>query len=542
MTTATTAAAAEHPPRPGAQGGRAERPAAATSSASPPAAPPGHGIVAPCRPPKKSATAHQPAARPPGDPGQHAGRRRARTARAPPRRTRRPWSAATTGSASTFAGHGHQADPTRDRRDHRRRDQVRGGGHRDRLGHPDRHPAARAAPAPTPARSPAAPRSPAPTSRTTRCRQRRVPQQQRRASTADSAGSAARGRPSDQRGQRDRRPSPPPAARSATAGPPRTNMTSTSPPTSAAHPRPGPRPAQHQQHRADDDRAVRAADRDQVGQPGQPEPLGQHRVEAGGVAVDQPGQQAALLVGQPGRRPAQRRCGPRPPPAATTAGGRAAAAAPGRTASRDSTPPSRSGCSVAVEPHALPGQHVAPRPRRRRARAPSPSTGTLAPRQHDRLGAGLDRDPRRAGRALRRQHARVGGRRSSVDVTPPRARWASATSGEARAWASRPASGTSTRATQNSVSASAGAHRAGAPASTTTSSRRRTPTSAARQDDAGRAAAPASTTASHAAAAPTASRRSSGSRTGRRSPRSSPARRAAGARVTPSPARAARRT
>ena len=208
--------------------------------------------------------------------------------------------------------------------------------------------------------------------------QRRIPYQQRQHRRGDSAGSAG-ARPPGRRARRARSPpSAPPAARSATdARPPRTS-TSTTAPTSAHEPGPHPGPAQHQQRGADHDRAVRAADRDEVGQPGEPEPLGKHRVEVAGVAVDQPGQQPALLVGQHRRRRGAARRGPRRRRAATTAAGRAtpAVAARGR-ASPTARCRSRSGCSAPVAPDALAGQHVPP-PGRVAEDEHRPSTGPAA--------------------------------------------------------------------------------------------------------------------------------------------------------------------
>nr|BFE75886.1 hypothetical protein GCM10020092_091870 [Actinoplanes digitatis] len=69
--------------------------------------------------------------------------------------------------------------------------------------------------------------------------------------------------------------------------------------------RPGPGPPHREQHHADDDRHVGAADRVQVSHPGLPEVLLQGGVEAAGVADDQARQQTTDVVGQRRARPLQ---------------------------------------------------------------------------------------------------------------------------------------------------------------------------------------------------------------------------------------------
>ena len=216
--------AGEHPPRPGVQRDaaheRQQRPrAAAARRPSRPAT----GTVAPCSPPKQSAT---PTSHRHGHPASHASApRRRQPHRRDHRRARSPSTVAgaTTGSASTLAGIATRLTRPEIAGDHRRRDEVRRRRDRDRLGHARRDmPAAQR---PRPARRDQQQRRRRQHRHGERRRSRPAvgSQTSRRSVAADERRHRRARPPGRERGQRDARPSAPPAARSATAArPPRT--------------------------------------------------------------------------------------------------------------------------------------------------------------------------------------------------------------------------------------------------------------------------------------------------------------------------------
>ena len=349
---------------------------------------------------------------------------------------------------------------------------------------------------------------------------------------ADRAGTAARGRPAA-RAPSATEPSAPPAAPTATAGPP--------PRTARA---PGPRrPRRPRAERASrrnarttapmSRAAVGAADGDEVGEPGQPEVLGQDRVEIRGVPVDEPGQQPALLARQAGHRAAQGRPhaagGPLPPRRTPEQVGRPVGEQ--RDGQRGRVQRRLRACRRRRP--AAPAAHPARSAHRPGSRRRRPSGVAVPPR--DSIDATPpDLDPGRAPPVP--CAASVTGSLSTVTVRVTAAcRQACCTRGEARACPMRAARGSSTRAAHAAASATPGASRATA--------RERLPADAAstptatsahpipRASDTACGRARQATVASHAAPVPTARRRSNGSR----SPAPSALRRGTSVPITAAP-------
>ena len=356
---------------------------------------------------------HQPPTRPAGDPGQY-------RSGAEPDRGDRCCREAEHGDRGDHRlgehvrGDRDDAHPPADRRDDRRRDDVCRGSHRNCLGDADRHP------------MPAQRRGP------TRCdqQQRRRGEYRHGEGRAGGQGRVPRNQCEHDRGQRRHARARAPAGE----GDERDHRHQggaqharrwaghhdehrhDARPDERAHHRPRPQPTQQKQDRADDDRAVRATYRDEVGQAGHPEPFGEHRVEIGLVAVDQPGKQASLLIGKNPRRLAERRADP---PGHPLPPGRPAdelGRIPGEERHRqDGTAEVRQ--QSPGDPRPLPGQHVLP------------SVGTAedddrpvdrhdVPTHDHRLGAGFDQHPRRPGHPGRRQRCRVGARRQRDNDGP----------------------------------------------------------------------------------------------------------------------------
>ncbi len=161
-------------------------------------------------------------------------------------------------------------------------------------------------------------------------------------------------------------------------------------PGQATQPGPDAEPAQHQQHRTDQDRAVGAADRNQVGQAGEAKVLCQHWVEFAGVAVDQTGQQATSVGRQPGRSLAQRRADRARSPLPPRRRADQLRAGAGEERDRQRTPVRRRR-ERAVQPYPLARQDAGPRLRRSEHEHVAAGSDAVSP-YRDRHGGGFDGD------------------------------------------------------------------------------------------------------------------------------------------------------